>query len=47
MDSYATLEEDFGSITKFWKETNLVLKEGEVNQELEIASQEELENHNQ
>ena len=46
VDLDATLEEDFGSTTKIWKETGEVSKEGEVNHELKKASQKELANHN-
>lgn len=47
MDSNATLEKEFSSTTKTWKEIGDVSEEGEANQELEKVSQEECENHSQ
>lgn len=47
VDSEATLEQDYGSTRKTWKETSEVSKEGEADHKLEKASQEELGNHNQ
>lgn len=47
VDSNATLEEDYDSPTKIWKETSELSKKGEANHDLEKASQEEHENHNQ